>query len=89
MRINPLFTLRESNRVLKPKGILLLSTPNITPAHRLRFFLYEQGYQGNRIDAFEKLERWGHMGHFRLYTLREIESLIKYLGKDHGKYGAK
>ena len=33
---------------------------------------------GTRIA--EKLEKLGHMGHFRLYTLKEIESLIRYIG---------
>ena len=30
LRINPIFTMREVHRVLKPEGILMLSTPNLT-----------------------------------------------------------
>lgn len=71
LRINPLYTFHEMQRVLKPGGRVILSTPNITPIHRLSFLLGKD-YQGNPIKEFKKLENLGHMGHIRLYSVREV-----------------
>lgn len=79
LRINPLYTLRELYRVLKPGGRIILSTPNITPLNKLDFLL-GRDYQEDPVEAFKKLETLGHMGHIRLYTLREIRSLLRYAG---------
>jgi len=80
LRINPLHALRELVRVLKPGGHVLLSTPNITPAQRLAFFLRKQPYQDDVFEAFGKLERLGHMGHFRLYLPTEVRQMLTRLG---------
>lgn len=79
LRIDPLHALREVYNVLKPAGKIILSTPNITPVHRLRFLL---GYSipSNIVDEFKKLDWLGHMGHFRLYSLKEIIDFLEYVG---------
>lgn len=38
LRINPILTLKEINRVLKPGGILLLTTPNLYAIHKIFMF---------------------------------------------------
>lgn len=79
LRINVLFTLREVFRVLKPKGKLILSTPNISPVQRI-YFVLGVDYQGDIVKAFESLELTGHMGHIRLYSFKEVKRLLEYVG---------
>jgi len=79
LRVNPLHTFRELARVLEPGGRLLLSTPNITPVHRL-MFLFGKPYQGDLVAEFRKLETVGHMGHFRLYSLCDIRAMLDEVG---------
>jgi len=79
LRIHPLHTFRELARVLRPGGRLLLSTPNISPAHRLMFLLGKD-YQGDVVAEFRKLETLGHMGHVRLYSVTEIQRFLEEVG---------
>lgn len=79
LRIQPVFALRETARVLKRHGRLVLSVPNITPIDRWGF-LWGRDFQGDIIAEFEKLERFGHMGHFRLYSINEVKRLLRYVG---------
>lgn len=79
LRINPLRALKEARRVLKGEGRLILSTPRITPIHRL-LFLLGKSYQGDPAVEFERLEWLGHMGHIRLYEVREIRRLLNRAG---------
>ncbi|KPK77952.1 MAG: hypothetical protein AMJ79_01540 [Phycisphaerae bacterium SM23_30] len=80
LRINPVFTLRQIYRVLQEGGKIILSTPNITPAQRFRFFLYGDSYQDNLAEELKKLQTVGHMGHFRLYILSEVRQLLESVG---------
>lgn len=75
LHINPLRILGEIYRVLKSGGILLMSVPNINPLMRWEF-LFGKDYNDNLKAEFAKVDSIGHMGHFRLYSKSEIDSLL-------------
>ena len=82
LRINPIFTFREINRILKPQGTLLLSTSNLISLKGW-WNLAVMGESANRIyDAFDKLETLGHAGHVRLYTPLEVTTFLENMGFD-------
>ena len=83
LRINPIFTLREVLRVLKPRGVLLLSTPNLRSFRGIRnLLLRNQGHAASAgvYEQYEKLETLGHMGHVREYTTREVADFLSRIG---------
>lgn len=79
LRIDPIFTLKELNRVLKPGGTMILTTPNLYTLDRVILFL-----QGRSLDdpyrQFEKLHRLGHMGHFREYSTNQVKRFLTNTG---------
>ena len=83
LRVDPIFTLRETHRVLKPSGVLLLSTPNLRSFRGLRnLLLRQQGHaaSGGVYEQYEKLGTLGHMGHVREYTAREVSDFLTQIG---------
>jgi SAM-dependent methyltransferase len=77
LRINPIRTLREINRVLHPEGKLALSTPNLYSIRTIILFFLGRGFD-NPYEEFEKLETLHHMGHVREYSIRQMrEFLVK------------
>lgn len=79
LRIDPLFTLSEINRVLRAGGVLLLSTPNLYAAQRIGKFLLGRGFN-DPLAEFMKLRLIGHMGHVREYTSAEMRRLLAFGG---------
>ena len=83
LRINPIFTLSEVLRVMKPNGVLMLSTPNLRSLGGIvNFMLRGRAYSctGNVYAEYEKLKTLGHMGHVREYTTREVVDFLEHVG---------
>ena len=83
LRIDPVFTLGEALRVLRPRGVLLLSTPNLRSWRGLRHLLLHDRAGTSAGDVYEqyrKLETLGHMGHVREYTVTETAEFLRRVG---------
>lgn len=79
LRINPIRTLREINRVLHPEGMLVLSTPNLYSVRNIVHLLLGRGFD-NPYSEFNKLETIGHMGHVREYSVAQVKEFLKNTG---------
>lgn len=71
LRIDPLLALSEVHRVLRPEGLLLLTTPNLYFVKTLLRFLVGRGLF-DPVAEFAKLRGQGHMGHIREYAKGEV-----------------
>jgi SAM-dependent methyltransferase len=83
LRINPIFTMNEVRRILKPNGRLILSTPNLRSLYGIRNFLFRNlcySCSPGIYSQYEKLEKLGHMGHVREYTTNEICEFLAEVG---------
>lgn len=79
LRVDPLFTLTELNRVLKLGGYMLLTTPNLYSIQQCARFISGRGF-GDPLNEFNKLRTLGHMGHIREYSHREICRFLEFSG---------
>ena len=79
LRIDPLLALSEAQRVLKPEGLLLLTTPNLYFIKTLLKFLAGRGFI-DPVSEFGKLRELGHMGHIREYSPREVKRFLEVSG---------
>ena len=83
LRINPIFTLSEVLRVMKPGAILMLSSPNLRSlAGIINFLVRNKAYScsANTYAQYQKLEKLGHMGHVREYTTKEVNEFLEQVG---------
>jgi SAM-dependent methyltransferase len=80
--VDPIRALLEVNRILKPRGILLISTPNLLSIRNRANFL--RGAMAPVIQspflAFLQKSRLGHFGHVRLYAPSELREMLGALG---------
>ena len=74
---SPIQILKELYRILKPNGVLILTTPNVMKLeNKIKFFLH--------INIYQDIERFCYSPryylHFREYTEKDIKILLeKYL----------
>lgn len=79
LRINPIFTLSEINRVLKKDGVLFLTTPNLYALHKILMFNMGLGFN-DAFNEFNKLNIYGYMGHIREYSTKEVSNFLENTG---------
>lgn len=83
LRMNLIFSMREVNRVLRPGGRLLLSTPNLRSIRGLYNLLLKQeayAVMGGLYHNYSSLETDQVMGHVREYTAKEVADFLSALG---------
>lgn len=77
LHINPLFTIKEIRRVLKPDGYVVFTTPNLYSLKRIGKFLLGRGIIDHPLVVFKQAEDLGHAGHIREYTSKEIRDILE------------
>lgn len=83
LRINPIITMTQMRRLLKSQGNLFLSTPNLRSLRGIwmLFFHHKGGHVTTGIyEEYKKLELFGHMGHVREYTAKEVSTFLARIG---------
>ncbi|MBU0479206.1 class I SAM-dependent methyltransferase [bacterium] len=81
MRLSPLKALLEIKRVLKPKGLILLTTPNIASLRNIEHLVRGKNISEPFPDDDSNLVHiTDKMNHIRVYTIEEITSLIQRAG---------
>lgn len=79
LRINPIQTLREINRVLHPDGVFVISTPNLYGLRNVVNLLLGKGFD-NPYEEFLKIETIQHMGHVRVYSVKQMKVFLLNTG---------
>ncbi len=77
---NPLNVLLESNRVLKKKGTLILSTPNLHAIGKIFKYLTGIGLDKEIHKTYEQELVKGYPGHIREFSYFEVKTLLQRAG---------
>jgi len=81
LRISPLRALLEINRILKPNGLLLLTTPNIANlSNVLKLLVGSNVVEMFPDDDSELTHITDSMTHIREYTMKELKTLMNRAG---------
>lgn len=84
MRINPIFTMQEILRILRPNGRLWLSTPNLGSLRGITNLIMKNESWSVVPEGvyaqYELLSKIGHMGHVREYTSKEVTDFLLRVG---------
>lgn len=93
LRMNPLSVFEEFERVLRPGGKVLITTPNQYSLTKIWEYVHFRGIQNHAIDEWSKIEDLGHMGHVRRYAPVEVRQLCEHanlevLETDFSNFGA-
>lgn len=79
LRLDPLLALRHLRQTLAPRGILILTTPNLYSLRTTLSFLAGRGFN-NPLVEWQKEQWLGHAGHVREYSTREMRRLLEASG---------
>ena len=81
LRISPIRALLEINRILKPEGLLLITTPNVARlSNILRLFIGKNIVEMFPDDDSELNHVTDRMTHIREYTMDELKMLSRRTG---------
>ena len=80
MRIDLISTFTEIRRVMKPGGVILMSTPNGLALLSIYRMLRHRIIGPSLHFEYEKLTRVGHMGHVREYSVNEVLEFLNKMG---------
>jgi len=80
LRVDPLFALEQMRRVMRPDGLLYLTTPNLYRIGNVVSFALGRGLAFDPIREYGKLRTIGHMGHVREYTASEMRRFLAAAG---------
>lgn len=83
LRIDLIHSMSEVKRILKPHGVLLMSTPNLRSVQGIyNLVAKNRGFAlcGDIFEEYGKLATHGHMGHVREYTSRDVAKFLHHMG---------
>lgn len=77
---NAMQALQEMRRVLRPGGMLFVTTPNLYSPANILAFITGRGLAFTPTKAFQRIRGVGHLGHIREYAAKEARELLQCTG---------